>query len=120
MKRNSFIVKVIIGLIAGFISGIFSAGGGMILVPAFIHILKMDERTARATSVFSILPMVIVSGIFYFNNSYIDCNIGVKCSIGGIIGGFLGAKILKKIPEKLLKFSFILFLAYSSIRLIFS
>ena len=44
--------KVVIGLLAGIISGFFSSGGGLILVPAFVHILKMDDKMARATSVF--------------------------------------------------------------------
>lgn len=118
MKMKNFGINVIIGLISGIISGFFSSGGGMILVPAFIHILKMNESEARATSVFAILPMVIVSSIFYFNNSYIDWNIGIKCAIGGIIGGFIGAKLLKKIPDKVLKIAFIIFLAYSSFKFI--
>mgnify|MGYP004636612463 FL=1 len=118
MKKKKFL-NIIIVLIAGFISGFFSSGGGMILVPAFIHILNMSEAEARSTSVFAILPMVIVSSIFYFNNSYIDWNIGIKCAIGGIIGGFIGSKMLKKIPDKYLKIFFIIFLGYSTIKLIF-
>ena len=34
--------KIIIGLSAGIISGLFSTGGGMILVPAFLYFIKMD------------------------------------------------------------------------------
>ena len=62
--------KIIIGLLAGIICGLFSAGGGLILVPAFTHILKLDEKTSRGTSIFAILPMVITSGIFYYNNIF--------------------------------------------------
>ena len=57
-----------IGIVAGLISGLFGAGGGMILVPAFMHILKMKDVEARATSVACILPLVVVSGIFYYKN----------------------------------------------------
>lgn len=110
--------KVILGLIAGFISGLFAAGGGMIVVPAFVHIFKLDEAEARATSVFSILPMVIASGLFYYNNNYIDWNIGIKCAIGGIIGGIIGSKLLKKLSDKILKIIFIAFLIYVSIKMI--
>ena len=110
------IKKIGVGLIAGFISGLFSAGGGMIVVPAFVHIFKLDEAEARATSVFAILPMVLTSGLFYYNNN-IDWNIGIKCAIGGIIGGVIGAKLLKKLPDKILKIIFIVFLGYTSIKL---
>ena len=62
--------KISIGLIAGIISGLFAAGGGMIVVPALIHIFKLEDAKARATSVFAILPMVVVSGLFYYKNDY--------------------------------------------------
>lgn len=112
------IKKISLGIIAGFISGLFAAGGGMIVVPALIYIFKLNEAEARATSVFAILPMVITSGLFYYTNNYIDWNIGIKCAIGGIIGGFIGAKLLKKLSSKVLKILFIIFLAYVSIKMI--
>ena len=112
------IKKILLGLIAGFISGLFAAGGGMIVVPAFVHLFELDEAKARATSVFAILPMVITSGLFYYNNNYIDWSIGIKCAIGGIVGGFIGAKLLKKLSDKVLKLAFIFFLAYVSIKMV--
>ena len=110
--------KITIGLIAGVISGLFAAGGGMIVVPALIHLFKLEDSKARATSVFAILPMVIASGIFYYKNDYIDWNLGIKCAIGGIIGGVIGAKLLKKMPTKVLRILFIVFLIYTSVKMI--
>lgn len=112
------IKKILVGIIAGFISGLFAAGGGMIVVPAFVHIFKLDEAEARATSVFAILPMVITSGLFYYNNNYVDWTLGIKCALGGIIGGFIGSKLLKKLSDKVLKMIFIIFLIYVSIKMI--
>ena len=112
------IKKIFIGTIAGFISGLFASGGGMIVVPAFVHLFKMNEAEARATCIFAILPMVITSGLFYYNNNFLDWSIGIKCAIGGIIGGYIGAKLLKKLPDKILKIAFILFLSYVSIKMI--
>lgn len=110
--------KISIGLIAGIISGLFAAGGGMIVVPALIHIFKLEDAKARATSVFAILPMVVVSGLFYYKNDYIDWNLGIKCAIGGIIGGIIGAKLLKKMSSKTLRILFVIFLVYTSIKMI--
>ena len=110
--------KIVLGVLAGFISGLFAAGGGMIVVPAFIHIFKLREAEARATSVFVILPMVVTSGLFYYNNNYMDWTIGIKCAIGGIVGGFIGSKLLKKLSDKILKILFIIFLIYVSIKMI--
>lgn len=112
--------KILIGLIAGIINGFFATGGGMILVPAFVFLLGMDSKEARGTSIFCILPMVITSSFFYYQSNYIDWKISVLCAIGGTIGGYIGAKMLKKLPEKFLKITFALFLFYISYTMIFS
>lgn len=91
----------------------------MILVPAYVYILNMDEVKARATSVFSILPMVFVSGIMYYKSNYIDWKLGLFCAVGGVVGGIVGAKLLKKISIKNLKILFTLFLIYASVKMIF-
>ena len=50
MKKN-FLKKLLIGVIAGIISGLFSTGGGLILVPAFLYFLNLDAVKTRATSI---------------------------------------------------------------------
>lgn len=42
------IKNIIIGTVAGIVSGLFASGGGMIVVPAFINILKMKERKCKS------------------------------------------------------------------------
>lgn len=106
------ITKIIIGLLAGIICGLFGTGGGMILVPAFVYILNVEPKKSRATSLCCMLVMVITSSIFYYKNNYINWQIGALCAIGGIIGGYVGAKILKKVPDYILKIAFICFLIY--------
>ena len=111
--------KILIGLFAGIVSGFFGSGGGMILVPSFVHLLGLDEKEARATSVLVVLPMVITSMFFYIQEDYINWNLGTKCAIGGIAGGYIGSKLLKKASNKYLQIFFIVFLVYVSIRMIF-
>ena len=120
MMKKEKVYKILIGIFAGIVSGLFASGGGMILVPSFIYLLKMSEVEARATSVLCILPMVVTSGIFYYTNNYINWKIGILCAIGGIVGGSVGAKLLNKLPIKYLKISFTLFLIYASCRMIWS
>ena len=111
--------KSVIGLLAGLTCGLFGTGGGMILVPSFVYILKINPKKARATSLCCMLAMVIASSIFYYKNNYINWQIGLMCAIGGIAGGYLGAKLLKKVPDYILKIFFICFLLYASYSLIF-
>lgn len=108
--------NIIIGISSGIISGLFGAGGGLILVPIFVHYLKLSEKEARATTIFSVLPMVIISGIIYSSNNLIDWNLAIKCAIGGIVGSIIGTKLLKNLSNKILKITFIIFLIYVSIK----
>lgn len=111
--------KISTGLIVGFISGFFSTGGGLLLYPILTHIFKLEDKKARATTLFIILPMAIVSSFIYTKNAYIDWKIAINCAIGGIIGGIIGTKLSKSINKNYLKITFIIFLMYSSYRMIF-
>ena len=80
----------------------------------------MNPQKARGTSIFCILPMVLTSSFFYYKSNYIDWNVAILCGIGGAIGGYIGAKLLKKLPERTLKIVFTLFLMYVSYKMIFT
>ncbi len=110
--------RAIIGIIAGIICGLFASGGGLILVPAFVYLLGIENKRARGTAVLCILPMVITSSIFYYKENYINWEIGLMCAIGGVIGGIIGAKLLKKIPTRYVKMLFAIFLLYVSIKML--
>lgn len=112
------IKKIIIGFFAGIICGFFSAGGGLILVPACIYFLKLDEKKARSVSIFSIMFMVITAALFYCKDNFINWNIGIKCAIGGIIGSVIGSFLLKKVSNKYLKILFVIFLLYAAISIL--
>lgn len=110
--------KALIGILAGIVCGLFSTGGGMVLVPAMVYLLKEDDSRARGTTIFCILPMVVTSSFFYYKGNYIDWRVSMLCAIGGAIGGYIGAKLLKRLPKNVLKIVFTVFLFYVSYKMI--
>ena len=116
--KKEFLEKILIGFFAGIISGLFSTGGGLILVPAFLYLLKLDPVKSRATSIICILPMVITTSFVYGKNNYLNWRVGILCAIGGTIGSFIGSKILNKIPEFILKITFAIFLFYVALNML--
>ena len=117
MKKDK-IKQIGIGIVAGIISGLFASGGGLILVPAYVYILKLTEQEARANAIFCILPMVTTTAILYANNHYIEWKVSILCAVGGMIGAIIGAKLLNKIKVKYLKLGFIIFLLYAGVNMI--
>jgi len=119
--KNNYMVylkSVIIGLITGMANGLFGAGGGTIAVPAMILLLKAEDRKAHATAIAIILPLTIISSVFYVKNGFIDINITWKAIVGGVVGGFVGAKLLNICPANLLRKIFGVVMIIAAIRLI--
>lgn len=117
MKKSIFLC-IFAGFLAGIVSGLFGAGGGMILVPFMTLILKEEEVSSRATTILCIFFMVLTSTFFYFKQDSIEWIVSIKCAIGGIIGGVIGSKLLIKLNKNVLKILFIIFLIYASIKMI--
>lgn len=112
-------VGLIGGLFVGFLNGFFGGGGGMIVVPILIFLLKMPEKQAHATAIFVILPLCIVSSIIYIIKGSMDWLQLLYSSIGFVIGGVVGALLLKKLNNKVIRIIFSLIMIGAGIKLFF-
>lgn len=96
----------------------FGSGGGIILVPVLEKFLNFEEHKAHATAISIILPISIISMFLYLNGIKINYAQVIVIILGGLIGGFLGAKFLKKIPSRALHIIFGIFMLIASWRMI--
>lgn len=108
----------LIGIITGFANGLFGSGGGTIVVPCMERILKIDEHKAHATAIAIILPLSILSAVIYLWNTEILWKTALFASGGGVVGGFLGAKLLNKVSGKWLHRIFGAFMIAAAVRMI--
>ena len=108
-----------IGFVTGVLNGLFGAGGGSVLVPLMEKFLKVEEHKAHATAIPVILIMSIVSSILYLRRGFFDFRLWIFVSIGGLAGGFVGAKLLKKVPKKWLKIGFGAVICITAVKMIF-
>src|SRR5574344_471071 len=95
-------IGIIAGAFVGFLSGFFGGGGGMIVVPLLIFGLKLAEKEAHATAIFTILPISIASSIVYIVKGSVNFGQLGFATIGFVIGGALGALLLSKMNNKLI------------------
>lgn len=117
-EKGRYLKCLLIGLITGLANGLFGSGGGTIAVPAMVHFLGAQEHKAHATAISVILPLTVVSSAFYISSGYADWDLTLKVTLGGLAGGYIGAKLLNICPDKLLRKIFALFMAAAGVRMI--
>lgn len=111
-------VSSVIGAVTGFANGLFGSGGGTIVVPAMQRFLKVETHKAHATAIAVILPLSVISVFIYLKNIDVHWDAVICVSIGGIIGGRIGAKLLNKLKAKWLRKMFGAFMIAAAVRMI--
>lgn len=119
MKKAKFWQIFIFGALIGVINGFFGGGGGMIVVPLLNKIFDMKQKKAQATALFVILPISLVSTIVYLINNSIDFSSGWPVVVGIVLGGIVGAKLLNKLNNKVIKGIFVFFMFAGGIGMLF-
>jgi hypothetical protein len=101
---------LVIGLGGGLLSGLLGVGGGVIMVPLLVLWAAYGQRDAHAMSLGAIIP-ISIAGIATYGVAgevhYLDA---IGLAAGAIFGAALGARLLSRIDERLLKIIFGLFL----------
>ena len=84
-------------LLSGVINGIFASGAGQIIVFLFIYFLKIETYTARATSVFLMGLVTMITFIRYLSFVQLEIMHVIIVTISGLVFGIIGSKIMKKL-----------------------
>lgn len=117
LGRREYLIGAAIGLIAGLASGYVGVGGGFIMVPMMLAFLSVPMTLASGTSLIAIMilavPGVIEQAIFG-NINYLA---GIAVVVGTIPGAVIGARLIKVIPERQLRFLFGCFLLIAAVML---
>ncbi|MEM4645510.1 MAG: sulfite exporter TauE/SafE family protein, partial [Archaeoglobaceae archaeon] len=93
-----------ISFIIGIIGGIYGIGGGAILAPILASIFSLPVyTTAGATLLGTFLTSVFGIFSYYSLGHPPDWKIGIALGIGGFIGMYIGARIQKFMPEKMIR-----------------
>lgn len=112
-------VCALAGLAAGAINGLLGAGGGPILVPVFTRILKLEEKTALASSIAVMTPVCALSAAVYLLSGQTAVLQALPFVLGGVLGGVVGGRCFKKVPSAALGCAFGLLMLYGGVRAVF-
>jgi uncharacterized membrane protein YfcA len=121
MDTQTILILVVIGILAGILSGFVGIGGGVIIVPALMYTLSMTQYEAQGTSLFILLlPVGILAVNNYWRAGNINWKFGLIVAITFVIGGYIGSKVALRISPAIVKLVFGALMAYVSFRMILS
>ena len=120
IKKSDFwqnFILIVFGLLIGVVNGVFGGGGGMICVPLLL-LLGLSNKKAQATAILVMVPISIASGIVYYSNGNLDLTLVLLVGAGSIVGGILGALLLKKLNNLALQYIFALVVLAAGIKIL--
>ena len=117
LSRKQYLQGACIGLVAGLTSGYVGVGGGFIMVPLMLAILDIPMSLASGTSLIAIMILAIPGVIEQGLLGNIDYLAGIAIVVGSIPGALVGARLVRVVPERQLRFIFGGFLRVAAVML---
>lgn len=108
----------IVGLLAGFLSGMFGIGGGILIVPGLVLFLGMEQRLAHGTSLAAAVPISLSALIGFAVAGEVDWIVSLWIIAGASIGALIGTRALRRLPVYVLRICFAVVLAATAVRLL--
>ncbi len=101
---ESYAPYILLGLVAGVLSGLIGIGGGIIIVPALVFVFGMSQHNAQGTTLALLIPPIgILAAWTYYKAGYVDISVAAMVAVGFFAGSFLGAKISTNISDATLE-----------------
>lgn len=112
---------IILGVIAGTLSGILGIGGGIVLIPALVFIFGLTQLQAQGTTLALMIPPIgLLAALRYYQSGNVKLGMAGFICLGFFAGGLIGASLVQNLSEPLLRKSFALFLLFVSLRMFFA
>ncbi|HZH42348.1 MAG TPA: sulfite exporter TauE/SafE family protein [Gemmatimonadales bacterium] len=117
----NYLIVSIIGLVAGVVSGLFGIGGAILIVPALVLIVKLDQHTANGTSLAALLlPVGFLGALQYYRQGKINIPYALIIAAGLFLGAYVGARLAVGLPDTTLRKAFGGLLFVVSVKLLLS
>ena len=107
-----------VGVVAGFLSGLFGVGGGILIVPALVLVLHVSQRLAHGTSLASVLPISASGLIGFALEDSVDWPVAAALVVGSMAGAVIGTHWLQVLSPRALARAFAVLLLISAVRLV--
>jgi uncharacterized protein len=111
-------LPALLGVLAGALGGLMGVGGGILLVPLLVHVLRRTQHEAHGTSLGFVAVSAVVAVIPYFAAHTIQVPLAAWLAAGAVPGVVIGAWISRRLSGRRLRQAFGLLLAATAIRIL--
>lgn len=108
---------VLVGILAGFMSGLFGVGGGTVIVPGLAILAAFPHKLAIGTSLSAIIPIAAAGAAGYAVDGQIDWTIAMWTSLGAVVGAVGGTHLLVRLRARWLQLAFAALLVGAAVRM---
>ena len=121
MSFSTFIILIVIGLLAGVLSGFVGVGGGLLMIPLLMLFLGLSQFEAQGTALAAMLPPIgILAAMNYFKSGYVKWEYAVVIALTFVIGGYFGSKMSLSLNPTTVRKIFGVVMFSAAIKLMFS
>ena len=117
-NRRRLLMAAGVGLGAGFLSGLFGVGGGVLIVPPLVYALGFEQRLAHGTSLAAVLPIAASGVVAYAIEDKVDWRVAAMLALGAVLGAIVGTHLLLVLPRRALTIGFAILLLATAARLL--
>jgi hypothetical protein len=115
----SIIPPLVIGFVVGAMSAVMGIGGGFIIVPAMIYLLRMPTNIVIGTSLVQIIGVAIVTTLLQATSNYaVDIVLAAILVVGGVIGAQFGVRAGAKLRGEQIRLLLALLVLAVALRLL--
>ena len=121
MDITTCIILIVIGLLAGILSGLVGVGGGILMIPLLIMFLGLTQHQAQGTALFAMLPPIgILAAMNYYKAGFVKWEYAAVIALAFVVGGYFGSKLSISLPAQTIRRVFGVIMLMGAIKLIFS
>ncbi len=121
MSTSALLILIAIGIVTGLMAGMLGIGGAVIMIPALVFLMGLNQQTAQGTSLAVMLPPIgIIAAYNYYKAGQVNLTFALILAVAFLIGSYFGSKLALSLPQPVLKKIFGVLLLLVAAKMLFS
>lgn len=118
---NDILAFVLLGVVAGVLSGLVGIGGGILIIPALVYLFAFPQHRAAGTTLALMVPPIgLLAVLEYYKRGFVDMRAAALICAGFFLGGLIGGHFATELSGSVLQRIFGAFLLVVAVKMLFT